>query len=97
MKPNLGTRFTTGCGHSWKRSPARWTIADVAGATIDCPFCDELLIIPHEQFDGRDRDVYPIAVHCPRFHNWLNAQDPSWPVDGNGTFYTEISMGDDEE
>lgn len=86
-----GTRFTTGCGHSWRRRYPWWTIAELAGCTTDCNVCGELLIIPREQFGDHLSDRYPFNVHAPLFHVWMNRQDPRWPVDGRGTGYVEIS------
>jgi hypothetical protein len=85
-----GTRFTTGCGHSWRRRYPWWTIGDLRGATTDCIVCDALLIIPFEQFEGRNPDAYPFTVHMPLFHVYLNSQDPGWPKDGAGTGYVEF-------
>lgn len=86
----VGTRFTTGCGHSWKRSRPRWTRQDLGDASTDCTVCGELLLIPREQFEGQDPEGYPAEVHCPRFHVELNRRDPRWPVDGNGTYVASI-------
>jgi hypothetical protein len=91
-----GTRFTTGCGHSWRRRypwHTRWTLG---GATTDCAVCGELLIIPAEQFEDLDLDLdldldaYPFEVHMPLFHLYLNRQDPRWPADGAGTGFAEF-------
>jgi len=86
-----GTRFTTGCGHSWQRRWPRWTVADLSSASTDCWYCGELLMIPGEQFEGMARDVFPRNVHMPLFHAYLNAQDPEWSKDGRGTGYVEFS------
>lgn len=94
-----GTRWTTGCGHSWRWRHTVLTVDDVRGATMDCPFivnrktreqCAELLIIPFEQFDGVARDIVPPEVHAPLFHKYLHQQDESWPADGAGTAYVEF-------
>lgn len=87
----IGTRFTTGCGHSWKRPRPWWTRQDLGGATTDCVVCDELLIIPREQFEGQDPTGFPAEVHAPLFHKHLNQQDPRWPADGKGTGYVEFA------
>ena len=90
MSKIYGTRFTTGCGHSWRRRYPWWTVGDLRGATTDCKVCDALLIIPFEQFEGVDPDVFPFTVHMPLFHVYLNAQDPGWPINGAGTRYVEF-------
>ena len=88
----VGTRFTTGCGHSWKRRYPKWRILDMRGATSDCAVCGELVIIPREQFGNRkDLDAYPASVHMPLFHRWMNEVAPWWPADGGGTGYIEFS------
>jgi hypothetical protein len=86
-----GTRFTTGCGHSWRRRYFRLTVATIAGCTTDCPQCDALLIIPAGQFLGQRLDGPPSQVHAPLFHKYLSQQDPGWPADGQGTGYAEFS------
>lgn len=90
MSKLYGTRFTTGCGHSWRRRYPKWTAGILGGATTDCRVCDELLIIPAEQFEGQDPDSYPLNVHMPLFHLYLHEQDPRWPADGAGTGYAEF-------
>lgn len=96
-----GTRFTTGCGHSWRRRYPKWTIAVLAGATTDCSYvidkttgehCDELLIIPALQFWGKDPGNYPAEVHMPLFHRYMNNQDPQWPADGAGTYSVSFAV-----
>ena len=91
-----GTRFTTGCGHSWRRRRPRWTVADLAGATTDCVQCGEELIIPGAQFLGQSLDGFPAAVHAPLFHRYLRSQDPEWPEDGQGTGCVEFDVDDNE-
>lgn len=86
-----GTRFTTGCGHSWRKLYPKWTQGDLAGASTDCRVCGELLMIPSEQFTGKDMDRYPFTVHMPLFHKYLNSKDPRWPADGVGTWYSEFA------
>lgn len=86
-----GTRFTTGCGHSWRRRYPWHTIRTLGGCTTDCNVCGELLIIPREQFEGQDPDAYPFNVHAPLFHKYLNQQDPRWPADGAGTGFVEFA------
>jgi hypothetical protein len=86
-----GTRFTTGCGHSWHRPYPKWTARDLGHVTTDCVVCGELLIIPAEQFEGCDLDQFPINVHAPLFHKYLNQQDSRWPTDGAGTGYVEFT------
>lgn len=92
MKEKCGTRFTTGCGHSWegRRTPGL-TVADLAGCTSNCRACGELVIIPGKQFNGLRSDTVPANVHMPLFHRYMHAQDPSWPVDGAGTGYVEFA------
>lgn len=105
MKRQYGTRFTTGCGHSWVRLYPKWKIGDLMGATTDCAYvvdmptgreCGELLIIPREQFDGMNPDVFPAEVHMPLFHRYMNEQDVRWPADGAGTGYVEFSTDEQE-
>lgn len=95
-----GTRFTTGCGHSWRRRYPKWTVRDLGGATSDCAHlidkktgvrCGELLLIPREQFAGMGEDVFPANVHMPLFHKEMNRQDPRWPADGVNTGYATFS------
>ncbi|WP_327258260.1 hypothetical protein [Streptomyces sp. NBC_01244] len=84
-KTPVGIRFTTGCGHSWKRPHARWSAADLRGAVADCRVCDEylLIVIP----DDVPADRVPADVHCPRFHPYLaQLTNGDWPADGAGTF-----------
>jgi hypothetical protein len=88
----IGTRFTTGCGHSWKRRHPQWTRRDLGGATTDCLVCDELLLIPREQFEGKDPGGFPPEVHMPLFHKEMAKQDPGWPSDGAGTGYAEFPI-----
>jgi hypothetical protein len=52
--------------------------------------CDELLIIPGEQFEGMDLDCFPAEVHMPLFHKYMHGQDERWPEDGSGTGYVEF-------
>lgn len=94
-----GTRFTAGCGHSWRRRYPKWTVGDLRGSTTDCPFvidkvtderCDAYLIIPFEQFDGMDRTGFPAEVNMPLFHKYLHEQDERWPADGAGTYSVEF-------
>lgn len=89
-----GTRFTTGCGHSWRRRYWRNRIRRLhtGACTTDCRVCGELLIIPGEQFDGQRLDVVPAEVHMPLFHRYMNNQDSRWPADGSGTGYIEFSV-----
>jgi hypothetical protein len=85
-----GTRFTTGCGHSWRRRYPKWTIRDLSHASTDCKVCGELLYISGEQFEGKDSSAFPFAVHCMLFHVYMHGQDSGWPVDGAGTDYVEF-------
>lgn len=85
-----GTRFTTGCGHSWRRRYPRHTVGVLAGCTADCVRCGALLIIPGRQFLGMRLDIFPADVHMPLFHRYMNQQDPRWPADGAGTGYMEF-------
>jgi hypothetical protein len=96
-----GTRWTTGCGHSWRWRHTVLTVGDIRGATMDCPVivdkktgeqCPAYLIIPYEQFEGVDRSIIPPAVHAPLFHKYLHQQDASWPADGAGTGYVEFAV-----
>lgn len=89
----IGTRFTTGCGHSWKRRYPWWTRSELSRCTTDCAVCGELLIIPAKQFEGKDPDAFPAEVHMPLFHRWMSQQDPMWPADGSGTGYVEFDAG----
>lgn len=82
----IGTRFTTGCGHSWKHKYPWHTRLILAGCTTDCSVCGELLIIPVEQFRGEDLTAHPAEVHMPLFHKWLHESDPKWPKDGKGAY-----------
>lgn len=91
-----GTRFTTGCGHSWRRRHPRWTIADLVGALTNCVQCGEELIIPAGQFVGQTLDVFPATVHAPLFRRCLLDQDADWPQDGRGTGYMEFAIDDSE-
>lgn len=88
MKPRLyGTRFTTGCGHSWRRRYPKWTISDLAHAETDCAVCGELLIIPGDQFTDETSEHFPFNVHMPLFHLWLSRESGGmWPADGRGTY-----------
>lgn len=88
-----GTRFTTGCGHSWRKRRPRFRIYELLGRTADCPQCGELLIIPAPQFKGMQLDSIPAEVHAPLFHKYLHQQDERWPVDGSGTGYVESPVG----
>lgn len=82
-----GTRFTTGCGHSWRRRYPKWTIRDLAGSSTDCAFCGELLIIPEDQFADRESQRFPFNVHMPLFHPWLAKETKGlWPADGKNTY-----------
>lgn len=92
MRRQYGTRFTTGCGHSWRRRywPYRVERLHTGACTTDCRVCGAVLIIAGEQFEGRRRDVVPVAVHMPLFHTYMNQQDPRWPKDGAGTGYVEF-------
>jgi hypothetical protein len=85
-----GTRFTTGRGHSWRKRRPKWTARFLRHATTDCKVCDELLIIPGEQFEGMDLDCFPAEVHMPLFHKYMHGQDERWPEDGSGTGYVEF-------
>lgn len=88
----VGTRFTAGCGHSWKRRYLKWRIHELMGCTTDCPQCGELLIIPAPQFQGQRLDGFPAEVHAPLFHRYLHQQDPRWPEGGAGTGYIEFPV-----
>jgi hypothetical protein len=85
-----GTRFTTGCGHSWRRRYPKWTVRDLGGASTDCAACGELLMIPAEQFEGQNPAAFPVNVHMPLFHLYLHQQDARWPADGGGTGFAEF-------
>lgn len=85
-----GTRFTTGCGHSWKRRYPKWCVRDLRGATTDCNVCGELLIIPADQFADSESTRFPFDVHMPLFHPYMNHQDARWPANGAGTGYAEF-------
>lgn len=85
-----GTRFTTGCGHSWRRRYPKWTIRDLSHASTDCKVCGELLMIPGEQFKDEKSLAFPFDVHMPLFHVYLNSIEPEWPIDGAGTGYVEF-------
>jgi hypothetical protein len=92
-----GTRFTTGCGHSWRKRYPKWTIRQLAGATTDCKVCGELLIIPPEQFTDSHSMQFPFNVHMPRFHLWMwKETNGQWPADGNGTGYVEFEVASEE-
>lgn len=88
-----GTRFTTGCGHSWRRRYPKWPVRILKYASTDCRVCDALLIIPAEQFEGQDPDSFPANVHMPLFHRYLHEQDERWPADGRGTGCVEFDAG----
>lgn len=88
----IGTRFTTGCGHSWKRRHPQWTRGDLRGATTDCPFCGEILLISPDQFKGKDANGFPAEVHAPLFHREMHRMDADWPEDGRGTGYVEFPV-----
>jgi hypothetical protein len=90
-----GTRFTTGCGHSWRRRYSTLTVDILAGCTTNCPQCGEMLIIPAGQFKIGHLGV-PRDVHMPKFHKYLHQQDPAWPEDGAGTGYVEFDLDGDE-
>ena len=55
MSKQYGTRFTTGCGHSWRRRYPKWKTGILAGATTDCRECGELLAPEH---------IGPLCDHC---------------------------------
>lgn len=97
MKRKYGTRFTTGCGHSWRRRywPYKVWLLYSGACTADCRVCGALLIINGEQFDGMRKDVVPADVHMPLFHRYMNDQDPRWPADGANTGYVEFSADKD--
>lgn len=95
MPKPYGTRFTTGCGHSWRRRYPWLTATVLAGCTTDCPQCGALLIIPGGQFLGMDPDGFPAEVHMPLLHKYLNQQDSRWPADGADTGYVEFAITDD--
>lgn len=87
----IGTRFTTGCGHSWKRRYPKWTAGDLRHAETDCIVCGELLMILVP--DGVPPDSYPADVHCPLFHVQLSVEtDSEWPADGRGAFSTSFAV-----
>jgi hypothetical protein len=89
----IGTRFTTGCGHSWKRRHPRWSVADLRGACADCAVCGELVLIPREQFEGQAAAAVPAAVHAPLFHKHLALESVGdWPADGLGAFSAEFAV-----
>jgi len=90
MTRHYGTRFTTGCGHSWVRKYPEWDIRDLSHATTDCRVCGELLIIPGDQFSDTKSRLFAFNIHMPLFHRYLHEQDDRWPVDGVGTGYIEI-------
>jgi hypothetical protein len=99
-----GTRFTAGCGHSWRRRYPKWHVHSLADVDTDCPFvvdkatgerCNALLFIPAEQFEGLDPCVYPVEVHAPLFHKYLHQQDESCPEDGAGTGFVEFGLDGD--
>jgi hypothetical protein len=86
----VGTRFTTGCGHSWKRRYHKWTAGELRRASTDCNYCGSLLliVIPDDMPDH----LYPANVHCPLFHAQLAKEtDGLWPADGAGTFSVGFS------
>lgn len=52
------------------------TIAEVNGSTMDCPHCQELILV-------RRGTAY-------RFHQYMHEQDPRWPADGSGTGHVTL-------
>ncbi|WP_159064144.1 hypothetical protein [Streptomyces canus] len=81
----IGTRFTTGCGHSWKRRYPKWTAGELRYAETDCIVCGELLMILVP--DDVPPDSFPAHVHCPLFHVHLSIMTGGdWPADGHDTF-----------
>lgn len=90
MTKLYGTRFTTGCGHSWKRTYPKWDIHTLRYATSDCRVCGALCIVDENQFSSQDDYRFPFHVHMPLFHIYLNRKDPRWPVDGTGTGYVSF-------
>lgn len=87
---NVGTRFTTACGHSWKRRYPYWSVRDMKGSTTDCKVCDAILVFPSEQFEGMDRDYYPANVHLVDFNEWMHKRNNQWPINGVDTDYVEF-------
>lgn len=92
MPRNYGTRYTTGCGHSWRRLYLVHPRRVLSGATVDCPICGTLLYFPPEQFEGKDPDGIQMNVHAVHFHKILNEEtNGEWPADGEGTYYAEFN------
>ena len=89
-----GTRFTTGCGHNWRRRWPKWTVRQLSDASTDCNVCGGLLFIRGEQFEGMEPNAFPFAVHAVLFHVYMNEQDSRWPVDGKGTGHVEFPVWD---
>lgn len=83
--------IVTDCGHRYNRGLAA---ADVAGCTLDCRVCGELLIIPAETIETRFPLTWEV-VRARRFHHWMHSQDPRWSVDGASTGYVEFDLGGD--
>lgn len=85
-----GTRYTTGCGHSWRRRYKRYTVEQMRHATTDCNVCGAMLVFDPAQFEGAREDCFWFNVHLPLFNAWMHAQDPRWPLNGANTGFVEF-------
>lgn len=75
------THVATECGHEFRTG---YRADEMRNCTMDCRGCGQLLIFP--------RSISGTSVRALLFHREMNRQDPRWPADGNGTFYSEITV-----
>ena len=69
------------CPNCGQSWESRHDLSKHEGATADCPCCGQLLLVK----DGVFVD----------FHQHLYESDPSWPKDGKGTGFVEVSSEND--
>lgn len=76
----MKTHIITDCGHQFNTG---YDAVTLAGATMDCRICDELLIFPRETTIGT-------CVRGRAFHVYLNERDRRWPADGRNTYSVAV-------
>lgn len=66
---------------------------DLHGVSAACAVRGELLLIPHEHFDGKAGSSALTSAHAPLLHKQLALEsDGTWPADGRGTFCAAFAV-----
>ena len=64
------------CRKEFKIADPSISIEEAEGCTLDCPHCNELLVVNNGETE--------------RFHSFMHDVDPGWPEDGKDTGHVEF-------